>query len=317
MCTLALGTVIVESRERCGSLIQADFSFKHGRPVFLLGRNLQDGAPWTTDLRRRGAHVIQRFEEVTEVVDAILGGQVQRADHRPTPSLFDAEQLQATTPPRTGNTDLAVLFDLDGVIIDTRNATAAALATIATTQLGRPVSPATLAPLITRSPARALAAAGVQNAYAVYRRTYDAALAEALGQLTVFDPVVDGIGRLMEAGIKVGLVTSQPRRRLATLLPAGLASRLGAVIAYGDARPKPAPDGILRALEIMGVPPRCAMFIGDTPNDLLAARKAGVTSVAVSWGFTDEAQLRRYSPDLLLTDPSAIGPELLTSLSGG
>jgi DNA protecting protein DprA len=314
MCTLALGTVIVESRDGCGSLIQADFSFKHGRPVFLLGRNLQDTVPWAAELRRRGAHVIQRFKEVTEVVDAALG-QARRADHGRTPSLFDAEQPESATL-RPINGDLAVLFDLDGVIIDTRNATAAALAAIATGELGRPVSPATLAPHVTRSPARALAAVGVGNAYAVYRRTYDAALVEALGQLTVFDSVVDGIGRLLEAGIKVGLVTSQPRRRLAALLPAGLAGRLAAVVAYGDARPKPAPDGILRALQAMGVAPRCAMFVGDTPDDLLAARRAGVTSVAVTWGFTDEAQLRRYAPDLFVTDPSAVGPDLLASLSG-
>jgi DNA protecting protein DprA len=315
MCTLALGTVIVESQDRCGSLIQADFSFKHGRPVFLLKRNLQDAAPWATDLLRRGAHVIERFEEVIEVVDATLGGHTGQAASQPAPSLFDAEQ-PAATPEPTPDRDMAVLFDLDGVIIDTRGATAAALATLATAELGHEVSAATLAPYVTRSPAQALAAVGVGDAYATYRRAYDGALAQAIGQLTVFQPVVDGIRRLLDAGVKVGLVTSQPRRRLAAMLPAALADRLATVVAYGDARPKPAPDGILRALQAIGVEPARAVYVGDTPNDLLAARKAGVTAVAVTWGFADEVQLRRYAPDLILTDPSAVGSDLLAALPG-
>jgi DNA protecting protein DprA len=94
MCNLALGTVIVEGKPRCGSLIQADFSFKHGRPVFVLGRNLHGGdANWATDLVRRGAHVIERFDQVLDVLDHTDPGQ-----RSSTPLvLFDHDARTTTT----------------------------------------------------------------------------------------------------------------------------------------------------------------------------------------------------------------------------
>jgi DNA protecting protein DprA len=245
MCTLALGTVIVEATDGCGSLIQADFSFKHGRPVFLLSRNLNGDPEWATELVRRGAHVVRRFEEVLAVLDqaapAANGGQ-QTLD-------LDAP---ATRPAGAAERP-AALFDLDGVVIDTRAATAAALAALASQALGHEVTAEQAASVVLRSPPKALAALGVRDAYQVYRRGYDAQLTAALPKVVTIGPVVDAIRQLHAAGVSVGMVTSQARRRLAHLVEPDLLELFDVVIAWDDVTArKPAPDGILAAVERLG-----------------------------------------------------------------
>ena len=59
-----------------------------------------------------------------------------------------------------------------------------------------------------------------------------------------------------------------------------------AVVVAGDqvARQKPEPDGVVRACELLGVPPHRACYVADAPIDLEAARRAGVVAVAAGWG---------------------------------
>lgn len=64
MCTISLGTVIIEAHEKCGSLIQADYSFKHNRRVFILNSNLDSNQPWAQDLVNKGAVIVKDFETV-------------------------------------------------------------------------------------------------------------------------------------------------------------------------------------------------------------------------------------------------------------
>lgn len=205
----------------------------------------------------------------------------------------------------------AILFDLDGVIIDTRRATAAALATVATQTLDRPVAPAKAAPHVVLPPVLALEALGCPDAATAYDEFYDDALAAALGALYAFALVVRGIEQLHQAGVLLGVVTSQARRRLPWLLPARLHKVFTSVVAFEEAAPKPAPDGILKVLRQVSVAPEAALFVGDTPTDVAAAKSAGVRSAVVAWGFTEVPVLRRCGPDLVLDQPEAIGLELL------
>ncbi len=54
--------------------------------------------------------------------------------------------------------------------------------------------------------------------------------------------------------------------------------------------PKPAPDMILAACERLNVPPEKTLMLGDTDNDILAARAAGVKSALALWGYSDHKQ---------------------------
>jgi len=312
MCTLALGTVIIEGKTGCGSIIQADFSFKHERPVFVLSRNLRGpDSLWAQKLVQRGAHVVEHFDQVIEIVDRTMTDlSPGKRQNSQTPTLFEAEQGHN---PGTGTEPTPVaLFDLDGVVIDSRAATSAALADLASEQLGRQISPDEVSPR--GKPHEALAAIGVRNAYAVYRQGYDAALARHADQIKIFLPVVEALRRLREQGVRTGAVTAQPARRLRSILPQDIAELFDIVLAYNDTNGRKE-IGITKALQRLGGTSKRCVYVGDQTADLEAARKAGVVGIAVLWGFTDESSLRRWAPDILVGKPedliSAIEAALL------
>lgn len=320
MCTLALGTVIVEGKHGCGSIIQAEFSFKHGRPVFLLGRNLgNEDSEWAEELVARGAHVIERFDHVLEIVSQTMvewgdRGLVQQHLSEQL-CLFDiateAERLAMLPMDDAASPRVAVLFDLDGVVVDSRAATAEALASIATAELGQTIDAGTVD--VTGAPHRVLHGLGVSDSYNVYRRNYDAAFEKAGPSVRVFDEVVAGMKDLKGAGVRLGAVTAQPLRRARVMLPAHIAELFDCILTYNDTRGNKE-VGISEALRRMGVEPRRGIYIGDQSTDLEAARKAGVKSVGVSWGFSDEAALRRLPHDLILVDARQVGRGLLNIL---
>jgi phosphoglycolate phosphatase-like HAD superfamily hydrolase len=81
----------------------------------------------------------------------------------------------------------------------------------------------------------------------------------------------------------IGVVTTSPRPYAERLLE-HLGLDVPVLVAYHDVgRRKPHPDPILRALEILGVPPTRAAHVGDRAEDDVAARAAGVASVLVDW----------------------------------
>ena len=82
---------------------------------------------------------------------------------------------------------------------------------------------------------------------------------------------------------------------------AGLRQFLTAVVGGDDvSRPKPHPDGILRAAERLGVPADRCLYTGDAPTDLEAARNSGAIGAAAAWGHLYDpaapAQLRIGQP---------------------
>ncbi|QIS18549.1 HAD family hydrolase [Nocardia terpenica] len=208
----------------------------------------------------------------------------------------------------------AALFDLDGVIIDTRSATKDALRALASAWSTVALDPITLDSYVTLPPVDALAALGVTDARRVYRDHFDEALSTAVGSVRVFDAVVSGMAALVEQGAGLGIITAQARSRLRFLLPRSVAELVDIVIAHEDAPAKPAPDGVLTACVHLGVPPGHAFFVGDTPTDVAAGSAAGVLTVGAAWGFGGASVLA--GADIVLARPDQVGPELLTHLGG-
>ena len=63
---------------------------------------------------------------------------------------------------------------------------------------------------------------------------------------------------------------------------------------------------LLHALERMGQPVERAVYVGDSPHDLLAGRRAGVVTAAAAWGPFDHDTLRAEAPDLWLDAPTQL-----------
>jgi Haloacid dehalogenase-like hydrolase len=114
-------------------------------------------------------------------------------------------------------------------------------------------------------------------------------------------------GQLAASGAKVGVVTSSPRNYAVALMHLWKI-HVDLVVAGNEAAaPKPSPAGIHRALQQLGAVPGTAVYIGDDPNDVQAAARAGVLSVGALWapglrmrpGVAADVQL--FEPGLLLS----------------
>lgn len=81
-------------------------------------------------------------------------------------------------------------------------------------------------------------------------------------------------------------------------------------------RIKPAPDMIHYALAQFGIPPDQALMIGDTDNDLLASKAAGVPCCAVGWGYADPQFLKSLQPDYFIDTPGDLLHILAVSGNG-
>ena len=65
---------------------------------------------------------------------------------------------------------------------------------------------------------------------------------------------------------------------------------------------KPAPDVVLTALAALGATPEDCLFVGDSPADMEAGRRAGVRTCAVRYGYGKADELARWSPDYWVSD---------------
>ena len=239
----------------------------------------------------------------------------------------------ASPPPSPAG---AVLLDLDGTLLDTEKAVAAAArATLAAH--GASLPPSALAAALGRRPrdawaavVDALADAGTPLPAHVTPDTLLAAsedlLRDAWGKATPLPGAVRLTTHLRACGVKIGLVTSTP----AATLAAKTAGKGGApfkraafdVVVTGDdprvVKGKPAPDAFLAAAAALNVPPAACVAMEDSPAGVAAARAAGMRVVYVpsvlglhggggGGDDDDDDAFVHLLPSLLLFDPPRYG----------
>lgn len=101
---------------------------------------------------------------------------------------------------------------------------------------------------------------------------------------------------LHDAGYRVGIVTTKYRHRVEDVLERdGLRVLVDVIVGADDVpRPKPAPDGLLRAADLLGIPIGDCIFVGDSAVDAMAAQALGMAFVTVLSGTTEEEAFTRY-----------------------
>ncbi|PJE98185.1 hypothetical protein CUT44_08535 [Streptomyces carminius] len=129
-------------------------------------------------------------------------------------------------------------------------------------------------------------------------------------RVTLFSGIEELLGLLRHQGVRLAVATGKAGWRARSLL-----TRLGVVDLFDHVigsdevpRAKPAPDIVLRALDLLKVDPDEAVMVGDAVTDLAAAKDAGVAAAAALWGETDEAALLAAGPDLVLHKPLDLIP---------
>jgi phosphoglycolate phosphatase len=198
----------------------------------------------------------------------------------------------------------AIVFDLDGTLVDSRGDIAAACNHALTAEGRAELPEATIAAfvgdgaraLVSRAFGAAPDGETVERALAAFNLYYAAHAA-------VHTRWIAGVPSVLAAlsPLPLALSTNKPRAATMALLEAlGAATRFASIYCGGDGPLKPSRDAIDRALAPTGVPARDAWVVGDGVQDIAAARAAGASSIAVLGGFTAEATLRAASPDAVI-----------------
>lgn len=185
---------------------------------------------------------------------------------------------------------LAVLFDLDGTLIDSYHLYLEAY--------GR-----ALEPILGRRPGREEIAARRPSAERRFLEDWVGAeqvdachdalcrhYAELQGALVegMYDGVREMLVALSTAGYPLGIVTGKGRRIWEITRPLLPAELFEVVVTEDDVdHPKPDPGGLLLATRSLAVEPARTLYVGDSHSDLAAARAAGLLSGAALWAKTD------------------------------
>lgn len=190
-----------------------------------------------------------------------------------------------------GGFPTAVLFDLDGTLLDSAPDMLATVNAMRTTQGIAPMILAELRPHVSKGARAMLSAAfpGIDEAERESRvpeflRVYERELGR---HGRAFDGIEAMLAQLELAGCVWGIVTNKPEHLARQLLPLlGWQDRC-AVLIGGDtlAVRKPDPLPLVVAAGRIGIPPAECIYVGDDERDIVAARAAGMPSVVALWGY--------------------------------
>jgi phosphoglycolate phosphatase len=220
----------------------------------------------------------------------------------------------------------AVLFDLDGTLLDTATDISVAL-NRALAEQGLPeLAPAVVRvfigggvpTLIGRTVARLGAGAAAVDAEALLDRFtfhYGWINRHEEMQTRAYPGVAEGLAGLHALGLKLAVVTNKPRQATIDLLARlGLARPIQAVVG-GDSvvHRKPHPQPLLLACAELQVPPVEALMVGDSLTDVLAARAAGLAVVCVPYGYNEGADPRSLPSDAFVQSVADLPPLLIAS----
>ena len=114
--------------------------------------------------------------------------------------------------------------------------------------------------------------------------------------------VVDGIRRLRAAGLRSAVVTNKQHRFAVELMQRLQLEPYLDLIVGGDTceRRKPDPQPLLYACAQLGVDPQQTVSVGDSTNDVQAARAAGIPVVCVTWGYNEGQDPRELPADAFI-----------------
>lgn len=122
--------------------------------------------------------------------------------------------------------------------------------------------------------------------------------------VTLFEHVQEVMKRMHEQGIKIGVVTT--KMRLTTergLAFTGIAQYVDAIVTIDDVtHPKPHPEPVSRAIELLDTTPEATLMVGDSIVDMQSARAAGAVAVGVSWSLKGAQILRNAGANHIIDD---------------
>jgi HAD superfamily hydrolase (TIGR01509 family) len=209
-----------------------------------------------------------------------------------------------------------VLFDVDGTLIDTYRLYLEAYSRALRPYVGRSPAHTEIAEQRPSSEKRFLTDwLGARDG-----ETCHAAMCDEYETLhpTHCEGAYEGVREMLLAlrtvGVGVGVVTGKGRRAWDVTEREMRLGPFAVVVTEDDVRhPKPDPEGLLRAIEALGVRPEETVYIGDSVTDVEAARAAGLRAAAALWPKSEPedrsaflAAIERFTPDWVFERPSDV-----------
>lgn len=206
----------------------------------------------------------------------------------------------------------AVLFDLDGTLIDSAGDLARAANAMRSARGLEPL------PLVQYRPLGGSGARGMLGEafsiapgharYEEYKREFlDLYEGLMFDSTLLFDGVAAQLAGLEAAGLTWGIVTNKAER-FALPLTEALGLRAAAVVG-GDTTPhtKPHPAPLLEAARRLGIAPAHCLYVGDDHRDIEAGRAAGMSTAVAAWGYLGvQTPHAAWGADISLTDPGEL-----------
>jgi phosphoglycolate phosphatase len=124
--------------------------------------------------------------------------------------------------------------------------------------------------------------------------------------------IVDLLERLRSLGYPLGVLSNKAESLCHVIVAATIGtSWFEAVQGQRDSRPaKPDPTGALEVARLLGAPPESTIFVGDSAVDVETALNAGMTPVGVTWGFREPSELRAAGARTIIEEPLQLIPLL-------
>lgn len=208
----------------------------------------------------------------------------------------------------------AVLFDLDGTLIDSAPDLGAAADAMRTVR-GLPSLP--LAQYRPMAGAGARGMLGVAFGltpeapdFATLREEFFCNYEARMTHSTiVFDGVVPLVAGLQQRGLRWGIVTNKSKRFTNPLVASIADFSSAAVVVSGDTTPhsKPHPEPLLFAARRLGVLPEQCLYVGDDERDIQAGKAAGMATVAATYGYLgSQADTSHWAADAEINSPAQL-----------
>lgn len=197
----------------------------------------------------------------------------------------------------------AVLFDLDGTLVDSAPDLALAAQRMRAARGLEPLAFSAYRPHASAGARGMLRIAfdrlPTDDVYELLRQEFLHEYSQCLlKNTTCFDGVDQLVDALTDVRLPWGIVTNKAQhltRQVLAGLP--LLSSAGVVVC-GDTLPraKPHPDPLLEAARLLAVDPRACLYVGDDERDMVAGREAGMFTVAARYGYLGESGTTSHWP---------------------
>jgi phosphoglycolate phosphatase len=205
----------------------------------------------------------------------------------------------------------AVLFDLDGTLIDSAPDLGAAADKMRTDR-GLPSLEYALYRPVAGSGARGMlhVAFGMTEAHADYEdfkneflNNYQQAMTV---KTTVFSGVTDLLAALPAMGLRWGVVTNKSQRFTIPLSQHMELFKTAGAVVSGDTTPhaKPHPAPLFEGARLLDLPPGDCWYVGDDERDIVAGKAAGMVTVAANYGYLGvETEVLHWGADFVIHHP--------------